>query len=213
MSYLCTGLQRASTLTWGHSSAKRAASWLPSGRCTRSMKSCALMTAYSLVSEAVRMPACLAMLAPVVGLSPVSILTVMPARWQSSTAPGTSGLTGSSIPMSPTSTSPCSMSSSSMDITEDVALMSVGASSKNRWAMHSTRRPPLSKGSFSFSRSASDSSAMLPSSISMPMQLARSTSGAPFTWNVPPWRGPLFFIARLPISLRLLEKGSRHLVS
>mmetsp|Transcript_31670 Transcript_31670/g.77642 ORF Transcript_31670/g.77642 Transcript_31670/m.77642 type:complete len:215 (+) Transcript_31670:3243-3887(+) len=156
---LSRGVERARTRSVGQMRSNSA--WLisPSASATLSLKVLPSMTAPR-GSLGLMMPHFMAMALAVWMLSPVTMRTTIPARWQSAMAPGTSSRRGSSMPTRATqvrSFSIASMSSMSMPL------------ASSRLAMQSVRRPWLEKSRITCSISALTDSSISTASPCAPM--------------------------------------------
>mmetsp|Transcript_23162 Transcript_23162/g.59346 ORF Transcript_23162/g.59346 Transcript_23162/m.59346 type:complete len:387 (+) Transcript_23162:1106-2266(+) len=151
-----------------------------------------------------------AMCCAVYRLSPVTILTAMPAALQTFTVSGTPARTGSLMPRTATRVRPSSSCAMS-PVPRQAVPMSSSTSREATARVRSPREAMLVMSSSSSVRSAGVSSACCPASVRVPLHRARIISAAPFTWSVyaglaaaPAWE-PLSRSSTLP-RLRSEEK-------
>mmetsp|Transcript_122122 Transcript_122122/g.182409 ORF Transcript_122122/g.182409 Transcript_122122/m.182409 type:complete len:300 (+) Transcript_122122:860-1759(+) len=139
---LSRGVERASTRRFGHTRSNSSCLMLPSASVTRSRNVLPSSTAPG-PSAAVTMPHFMAIALAVSMLSPVTILTVMPAFWHCAIASGTSSRRGSSIPTRPTHTRLSSILEREISpLTAHAVCQSEG---RVRWAMQRVRSPRFAK--------------------------------------------------------------------
>mmetsp|Transcript_21596 Transcript_21596/g.43794 ORF Transcript_21596/g.43794 Transcript_21596/m.43794 type:complete len:334 (+) Transcript_21596:320-1321(+) len=131
------------------------------------------------------MPHLVAMARAVSMLSPVTMRTVMPARWQSRMASGTSSRRGSSIPTSPTTESFSSMAARG---TSPFTCMEVCQSDgSSRAVMQIVRSPRFANAEITLlisSRMEAVNGTSFPSSFTYFSQRARTISAAPLQYAV-----------------------------
>mmetsp|Transcript_11060 Transcript_11060/g.26837 ORF Transcript_11060/g.26837 Transcript_11060/m.26837 type:complete len:238 (-) Transcript_11060:1708-2421(-) len=170
---LSSGVERARTRSWGQMRSMASCFSSPFSSCTRSRKVLPSMTAPG-GSSGVTIPHLRAMARAVWRLSPVTMRTTMPARWQSLIACGTSLRSGSSIPTRHTSVSPVSSSTGER--------LAPSLAETARRARQSVRSPASAKSEMAPStvrRIAASIGTEVPSALTISTQRSATISAAP----------------------------------